>query len=210
MQIAPVFTDVIKIFDGQFCDAELHEARIRSTVNHFFDKRIDINLSNHSIPECFRKGVIKCRMVYSDTIHDIEYMPYTLRKIDKMAVIENNSIEYEFKYLDRGCFNNLTPKDLGFDEILIIKNGLVTDTSYSNVVFEDDYGMLFTPTSTLLNGTKRRKLIDQGRIKERIIKQNDIWKYRGLYLINAMIDIEDELYINASNLICHNDRGRRI
>lgn len=200
MQVVPKFTDVIKIRDGRFCDVELHEERIRSTIHHFFGKMIDVHFQDDSIPDHLRHGVVKCRVVYSDTIQDIEFSPYTFRKINTMVVVKSDSIEYEFKYLDRSCFNALRPPDSEFDEILIVKNGLVTDTSYSNVVFEDEDGALFTPVSTLLNGTKRQKLIRQGKIKERVICESDIWNYRKLYFINAMIDIEDKQGIPVSKL----------
>lgn len=144
---------------------------------------------------------MKCRIVYSDTIHEIEFSTYTLRTIRRIAIVANNDIDYKFKYLDRSCFSDLQRNNSGFDEIIIIKDGFVTDTSYSNVVFEDECGGLFTPTTTLLNGTKRRQLIDLGKIEEREIKERDIWKYSKLYLINAMIDLEDALSIPTSNII---------
>ena len=82
------------------------------------------------------------------------------------------------------------------DDILIVKNSLITDTSYTNVVFEDSNEKLYTPTSTLLPGTKRKQLLDAGIIHEKKIHVNDIKLYKGVYLINAMIDIEDNLFID--------------
>ena len=83
---------------------------------------------------------------------------------------------------------------------MIVKNSLVTDTSYSNVVFKDLDGSLYTPNSTLLAGTKRRKLLNERIIQEKTIHVNDIKSYVGVYLINAMIDIEDEIFVNTDSI----------
>ena len=76
------------------------------------------------------------------------------------------------------------------DDVLIVKNGFVTDTSFSNVVFRQD-DRLFTPDTFLLNGCKRQELISKGTIEERKISLDDIKSYQCCYLINAMLDIED-------------------
>ena len=86
------------------------------------------------------------------------------------------------------------------DDILIIKNGLITDTSFTNIVLENEDG-LFTPTSYLLEGTKRRALLETGRIKETIVKPEDLGNYSKLYLINAMITLEDNISIPTSSVI---------
>lgn len=201
MQVVPMFTEVIKIRDGRFCDLALHLNRMQATTNHFFGKQLPVDFQDNLIPEHLRKGIVKCRVVYSDAIHEIGFAPYTMRTINRIAIVANDYIDYAFKYLDRSCFDDLQRRDSEFDEILVIKSGLVTDTSYSNVVFEDEHGQFFTPTTTLLNGTKRRKLIKLGKIKEREISESDIRRYSKLYLINAMIDLEDNLFISTSNVI---------
>ena len=85
------------------------------------------------------------------------------------------------------------------DDILVVKNGLVTDTSFTNVVFESDKG-LFTPSTYLLPGTKRQTLLKERVIKEKVIRIEDIEDYRKLYLINAMMGIEDNISIPISSL----------
>jgi 4-amino-4-deoxychorismate lyase len=73
------------------------------------------------------------------------------------------------------------------DDIIIIKDGYVTDTSFSNLVFSEGE-QLFTPSSFLLNGTKRQQLLRDGKIKEKEIKMADINKYSNVFLINSMAD----------------------
>ena len=76
-----------------------------------------------------------------------------------------------------------------FDDIIIIRNGLVTDSYYANLCFEKK-GELFTPVVPLLNGTKRMKLISEKKIIPIDIKPKEINSYDRIHLINAMIDIE--------------------
>ena len=75
----------------------------------------------------------------------------------------------------------------------------MTDTSFTNVVFESDKG-LFTPSTYLLPGTKRQTLLKERVIKEKVIRIEDIEDYRKLYLINAMMGIEDNISIPISSL----------
>lgn len=198
--MTPQFTDVIKVHNGQFYNLDLHLQRISSTIHHFFGKTPQLTLDDGLIPQELRHGLVKCRILYSDKILNVEFSPYIFRPLERLIVVENNSIDYSFKFLDRSCFTKLQSNYETGSEILIIKNHLVTDTSYSNVVFEDDSSNLFTPDSVLLNGLKRQSLIDQGRVQLRRIDLDDIWQYRRLYLINAMIDIEDNISIECSQI----------
>ncbi|NJD21537.1 MAG: hypothetical protein FIA82_02540 [Melioribacter sp.] len=108
-------------------------------------------------------------------------------------------MSYSHKFEDRTKFEKHL-RESKADEILIIKNGLVTDTSFSNVVFFD--GTKYsTPSSPLLKGTKRAKLIAESIIKEEEIKLKDIQKFKFVYLINALLDLNVENKIPIENII---------
>ncbi len=69
-------------------------------------------------------------------------------------------------------------------EILMIKNGLVTDCFYYNVAFySDDW---YTPEEPLLQGTMRAYLLDEGIINEARITLEDIPLYSKICLFNAL------------------------
>lgn len=70
-------------------------------------------------------------------------------------------------------------------------------SSYSNVALFDGFGYV-TPSTFLLNGTKRQSLIAQGILKEKDIPVNELSQYRSLHLINAMIGLEDSIAIDIS------------
>jgi len=76
------------------------------------------------------------------------------------------------------------------NDVLIIRNGLVTDTSYCNIIFENEMG-LFSPQNPLLKGVQRDFLLQQRKIETAIIGVDDIKKYSFFYLINAMIPLEE-------------------
>ena len=195
--IEPIFIEVLKIKDGEFGNPQPHMKRIFRTTKLFFDKPLTVQLTNDMIPVDLRKGLVKCRIVYGKTINSMDFELYTMRTIKSLCIVENDTIDYSYKYHNREVINNLFAQRNDCDDILIVKNSLITDTSFTNVVFKDSAGGLYTPTSALLSGTKRQKLLDSGIIKEKEIHIDEIKSFEGLYLINAMIDIEDNIFINV-------------
>ena len=72
-----------------------------------------------------------------------------------------------------------------YDEIIIIKNGKVTDCSIGNLIFRQGKKW-YTPDSPLLLGTQREKLLREGKIQETTIFQEDIINFDEIKIINAM------------------------
>lgn len=195
----PQFVETIKVKDGVFYNLPLHFARLERTAIYFFGTAPSLKLSEDMIPEALRCGLAKCRVVYSSHILSVEFEPYTFRRISSLTLVEDNDIDYAYKSLDRSSINTLYTRKGDGDDVLIVKNGLITDTSYTNVVFENSQG-LFTPQSHLLGGVKRQYLLQNNRIKEAVIGVDNIPSFSKLYLINAMIDLEDEIGVCISNV----------
>lgn len=190
-----VFSEAIKLKDGVLFNLSYHERRMQRTTEHFFG--IDFPLVIE-LPEDKKRGFYKCRIVYSTKIHFVEFIPYSFRIVRSLSLVEDDLIDYSYKYADRAELNALLTKS-DCDDIIIIKDGFVTDASSSNLVFEDKTGF-YTPNTHLLRGTKRQYLLDNGIIQERIIEKEDIKKYDAVYLINAMIDLEDEVKIPIAKI----------
>lgn len=191
----PMFSEAIKLKDGVLYNLSYHEMRMRRTTEHFFGINFPLLIE---IPEDKMTGLFKCRIVYSNQIHSVEFIPYSFRAIRRLALVKDDSIDYVYKYTDRVALNTLLAKS-GCDDIIIIKDGHITDASSSNLVFEDKTG-LYTPDSYLLRGTKREYLLDKGVIKERAIKVENIKEYDSIYLINAMVDLEDRIMAPITQL----------
>lgn len=196
----PSFIEVVKVKDGLFVNPQPHIERIFRTTLHFYNKPLTVHLSIEMIPLDLRKGLVKCRIVYGKEVISIDFESYTIRTIQSLAIIENNTIDYSYKYHNRETINELFARRSNCDDILIVKNSRVTDTSYTNVVFKDFKDRLFTPTSTLLAGTKRQSLLEAGIVNEKEIYINDIGSYIGVYLINAMMDIEVSVFVTIENI----------
>ncbi len=192
--------ETIKLQNKKLFNLEYHNERMNNARSILFGAKDIINLEEIiKIPEGISNNVFKCRVVYSDKINDIEFQPYYEKKVNSLQLINVDWIDYSYKYLDRSNLQKLLCKCIA-DEVLIIKNGFVTDTTYSNVVFFDGNNY-FTPNIPLLKGTKREKLLREGKIHEIEIKISDMNKYQSLFLINAMLDIDESKAIPIKNII---------
>ena len=107
-------------------------------------------------------------------IKKIEYFDLNKREFNKLKVVECDNIEYSYKSENREKLNSL--KVNGYDEVIIVKNGLVTDTTISNLAFFDGKEW-HTPKNPLLKGTKREELIQKGFLKEKDIKIDNVKNY---------------------------------
>lgn len=184
------FFETIKAIDGKIYNIKYHQKRYESVVKEFgIDDIQDLN-SFLNPPEY---GLYRCRLVYDisvSPIHiDVEYVEYKKRDITRFKVLFENDINYSKKSTCRDKIDKLYSLRDDADEILIVKNLLVSDTSIANIAFYEN-GIWFTPKLPLLNGTTRQRLLDEGKIIEADIKIQDIKKYSKIALMNAMIDFD--------------------
>lgn len=202
-----LFTEVIKLKDGVLYNLEYHKARVAGTLAAFGMSQIDFAGIEDAVPANCTNGLYKCRVVYSNKIEKIEITPYIFRKIETVELVADNNIEYSFKYACRDHLNALKATS-SCDEIIIVKNGFITDSSYTNLVLKHGKEF-FTPKECLLPGTKRRSLIDTGVIKLRSIRACELSAYDSIHFINAMIDLEDNISCSISSISTSLGRGVR-
>ena len=153
-----LFLETIKIINGIPQNLEFHNQRLNYTRQHFNSQSNTIDLKQFIVPPS-TTGIYKCRVIYSNTIEDIQYSNYTERQFKTFQTVIANDINYQFKYLNRDALNQLQA-GITADQILIIKNGFITDTAIANVAFYDDNKWI-TPTTPLLQGTTRARLLKQ-------------------------------------------------
>lgn len=193
------FSEVIKVKNGVFYNLPFHQKRMNCTTLHHFAQTMDFHIVADMIPPELRTGLVKCRVVYSQCIESIEFTPYTFRRINSVAIVHDDTVEYPYKSTDRSHLNHLLEASK-CDDIIIIKNGLVTDSTFANLVFEDSSGF-YTPSTPLLFGTKRASLLASGTIRESKIHEKDLKNGAKIYLINAMIDLEDRVLLPIADAI---------
>jgi 4-amino-4-deoxychorismate lyase len=190
----------IKLIDGKFPNLFYHEQRMIRSLEQLFGVEDDINLekllSTLDIPE---KGLYKCRIVYDDSTRDVEFIPYQPKNIRSLKIVHHNRISYPFKYANRKTIDKLFADREECDDILIIKNGKVTDSSFSNIIFKNGKDWI-TPWHPLLPGTMRQKLIEANKIIPEKILEEDIKTFESFKLINAMMEF-DGPEIEVSNIV---------
>lgn len=181
----------LKLKDGVIQNLDYHQTRMDYSMEELFPKAAKINLETViSIPENCASGIFKVRILYGSSVEKIEIEPYTFRTIHSLKVVHHESVDYHLKYTDRQILQELFAQRKPCDDIIIVKNDLVTDSFASNLLFFDGETW-FTPTTPLLKGTKRQFLLEHEIISEKEIREENIRNYLKVGLINAMIDFDE-------------------
>jgi 4-amino-4-deoxychorismate lyase len=179
--------ETLKVINGVFCNIEEHKQRLQNVVKEIPAIRIPA-LDSILVPAQYSKGIYRCRIDYSVFDNQqIAFYSYQQKVIQSLQLVECDDVDYHLKYADRSIFDALLQKRGRTDEILIVKNGLITDTSYTNVVLFDG-NQYVTPKSPLLKGTQRAYLLKTGKIIEKEIAVEQLPIYQSVFLINAMMD----------------------
>lgn len=145
------------------------------------------------IPDWIGEGLYRCRISYAEKIDKIEFFPYQFKHPKIIQLNEYKSIRYGFKYKDRSEFQDLLKNYPNVDDVIITQDGFLTDATYANLAFSDGKKW-FTPSTYLLEGTKRAYLLDNKLLTEDVISVSDLSKFKQIALINAMRDLE--IYYN--------------
>lgn len=192
--------ETVKCADGQLSNLQWHNIRFNQARKEYFGLSTKMNLANFiKVPASSRKGVFKCRISYAKSIEKIEFIRHKNRMIESLKIVEDDLIDYHLKYSDRSRLDELFSKRDGCDDILIVKNGFVTDSWTSNVVFFDGRKW-WTSDTPLLPGTQRARLISEGKLSVCRIRQKDLIKYQKVGLINAMNDLQNMPLIEIRNV----------
>lgn len=193
--------ETIKCKDGIFYNLEFHQARLDLARKSCLGCNEKILLKEIlAVPVDCKNGLFRCRVIYSQKIEKIEFIPHQIRKIQSLKLVYDNEIDYEFKFTDREKLSSLFNRRENCDDILIIKNGFVTDSYTANPIFFDGKHW-WTPDTTLLPGTQRARLISEQKLNICRISADDIPKYKTIGLINAMQNFEDMPVIGIEKIL---------
>lgn len=192
--------ETIKCKDSKFYNLEFHQERFDFAQRKCFKISDRINLKDVlKVPEKKSIGLFRCRVTYSEKINKIEFLPHQIRKINSLKLIEDNEIDYQFKYSNRERLNSLFEKRGNCQDILIVKNGCISDSWTANPVFFDGEKW-WIPDTPLLPGTQRARLIAENKILVCRITPKDLYKYQKVGLINALQDLDDMPVIEIRNI----------
>lgn len=192
--------ETIKCFDGKLHNIRWHNFRFNRSRKVCFGIGKAEDLSEIiKIPPHAGTGLFRCRVTYSVNIEKIEFVPHVYRKIEHLKLVQDNSIAYPFKYADRRQLQKLFEQRGEYDDILIVRNGCITDSFTANPVFFDGKKW-WTPNTPLLPGTQRARLLNKGVISECRITSKDLPKYQSVSLVNAMQDLETAPPVSIKNI----------
>lgn len=194
------YIESLRVVDGHICNLAYHQQRMNKTRLEVFRQPTPLLLNDVFKGIKAPSGLAKLRFVYDEAgIHDISCTPYTRKNIHSLRLVTANDIDYRYKSVDRSALNQLKEKQGECDEILIIRNNHITDTSYTNVALYDGK-QWFTPSTPLLQGTMRQSLLDGGLLQERELLVSDLPNYKQISLFNAMMEL-GELVLPVNKII---------
>lgn len=169
--------ETIRITDDLMPSPEilaLHQERIDRTCRELYGLTdgfcLVAALKAVPVPPVLQNGTVKCRVVYgSSGIVSVEHSPYTPPRIRSLLAVTDDGIDYTYKFCDRTQLAALHERAMaeGCNDALIVRRGLITDTTFCNVAFrvsDSSPEMWHTPAEPLLRGTMREYLIKQGTV----------------------------------------------
>ncbi len=185
------FVESIKLKDGIFYRLKLHQERVNKAfaVCYPDDEPISIfeTLSQSLVPQ---EGTYKCRVVYDNFVGLLEVVPYSPRGIHSLKLVETELESYPYKLEERTGFNAAFAQRGDCDDVLLVKNGLLTDTSYCNIALYDGKSWV-TPRLPLLYGVNRADLLAHEKLIEKDIHVRELKNYQKIALFNALIEFGD-------------------
>lgn len=195
--------ETICVREGVLQNLDFHNERFNRSRKELFGATRHIDLGSFvCVAPAYRQGIYKCKLIFDKKIQDIIIEPYSPKTLERLYCVQATDLDYSYKYLDRSALDNLK-KDLKNSEkedIIIVKNGEISDSSYANLLFWDGSRWL-TPEKPLLAGTKRAKLLSENRIFAKKIQLTDLPNFSKLMLINAMLDFDENRTLEIGKLI---------
>jgi len=183
------FIETLRAEKGSYSLLEFHQARLNRTLKETTGLNCFPELKE-ALPPAPEHGIWKCRVVYHEKILSVSITPYARRNITRLILKEASHLCYPFKSSNRQELEILRKGLTDFEEVLITRQGKLTDSVFSNLAFHDGKNW-HTPDTPLLCGVRREFLISQGILKPRPIKIQDLQQFQKVCLINAMLDLEE-------------------
>ncbi len=196
----PLF-ETVRLVDGVVQNAQLHQDRFAKAYFQHFHRTAAFDIFDQlSIPSEAHDGTWKMKIQYDLNERRFEFSPYQRSVISSLRLVEAPlSIDYSLKYADRSFLDELLTRKKDADDILIVRNGRLTDSSYTNVLLSQQ-GIWYTPVDPLLRGTMRQSLLDRGLVSSREIFVDDLEMYDEYILVNAMRPMDERDAHSVTNI----------
>lgn len=187
------FFESMALIEGKIRNLNLHQIRINQTFAYFYPEYKAHELLNLKLDNItFQYPFSKLKFSYNHSEYILEIAPYQINSIEMVIPIHQPLLDYSFKYSNRLIINHLKNKVSNSAEILIVKNGIIRDTSIHNIIFSNGHEW-FTPDEPLLNGTMRQYLLLKKIITKRKISLQNLDQFNKFKLINALNSMEESI-----------------
>lgn len=180
------FLETIQLRDGQFMRLDRHQSRLERAMADFYPTANVPSLSGKLAATCFpTEGLYKCRVIYDSEIRLIEFHPYVHPVISTLKIVETDIPSLPYKMADRTDYQSVSALKGECDDVLLVKNGLLTDTSYCNIALFDGEHWV-TPLTPLIQGVTRAQLLEDGKLIAKDIKLEELMNFQKIALFNAL------------------------
>jgi 4-amino-4-deoxychorismate lyase len=187
---------------GTVQHVEVHQKRFaRSYFAHYgqaphFDLLDGLQLPEDLDPS--KKYKLKIR--YGATNCNFEVTLYENKLPKTLQLVTADHLDYGSKWTDRKALENLFAQRQKADDVLIIKNNLLTDSSYANILLTDGL-QIVTPAKPLLEGCCRARLVAHGLVSLSDVTVQALTNYGHFQLINAMNDFDAHRWLPISQIM---------
>ena len=188
----------IKAENGKFFLLDYHQDRLERTFHAVYKSSCPWQLVA-ILPQAPSQGLFKVRFLYNATDFSIEVQPYVPKIIKTLKLIEIGDYTYPHKWTDRSTINAAFAQRGNCDDVLMTKNGFLTDASYANIVLFDGANWV-TPEKPLFEGVQRSYLLDLTKIKTTTIATTELSNYQNFQLINAMNPFEENRFLSVEGI----------
>lgn len=192
------YIETIRIEKGRLRNIAYHDRRMNEVLREVWGVDRSVSLETYIDASPYEERT-RCRVTYGRDVESVEFFPYQIRPVHSLQLVRGGQIEYRRKRADRSELNALFACRGEADDVLIVRGGLLTDTSIANIALGDGTGW-YTPASPLLEGTQRACLLDAGMIRPLDIHADDLFRFQKIRLFNAMIDF-GEIEIDCSAIM---------
>lgn len=192
------YIETIRIEKGRLRNTAYHDRRMNEVRREVWGVDRSASIETYIDASPYEERT-RCRVTYGRDVESVEFFPYQIRPVHSLQLVRGGQIEYRRKRADRSELNALFACRGEADDVLIVRGGLLTDTSIANIALGDGTGW-YTPASPLLEGTQRACLLDAGMIRPLDIHADDLSRFQKIRLFNAMIDF-GEIEIDCSAIM---------
>lgn len=129
-----LFIETIRIENGRIHNLSYHNRRMNETRRNVLRQTDVLDLNDYIRPVNYRERT-KCRVEYDVDIRNVEYAAYHFRPVSSLRLVVDDEADYRYKSRDRSVLNRLFACRETEDDVLVVRKGLLTDTSICNVAF---------------------------------------------------------------------------